>query len=96
MQKGAVRLVRRRSAYYGDMSYLQPRPNNPIELRKAAVRKYTRNAAIWAGGGIAAGLVLGLLATELWLFIILAGIGLIGGFVNWQKVQKIVNYKDPQ
>lgn len=42
---------------------LQPRPNNPIEARKQAVRTYSRNAVLWAGGGVAGGIVLGLLST---------------------------------
>ena len=78
------------------MSYLQPQPQNPIELRKNAVRKYSRNAVVWAGSGVVGGAVLGLLAGSMSLFLILAGVGLVGGFLNWQKVQRIVNYKDPQ
>ena len=78
------------------MSYLQPQPQNPIELRKNAVRKYSRNAGVWAGSGVVGGAVLGLLAGSMSLFLILAVVGLVGGFLNWQKVQRIVNYKDPQ
>lgn len=78
------------------MSNLQPYGQNPIELRKTAVRKYTRNAAVWTGGGIVVGAAAGLLASSLALFIIIAVVGVVGGFINWQKVQRIVNYKDPQ
>ncbi|MDO5029598.1 MAG: hypothetical protein Q4E11_03315 [Corynebacterium sp.] len=78
------------------MSNLQPRSQNPIELRKNAVRKYSRNAVIWVGSGVVGGIVLGLLASDIWLFAILALIGAVGGFINWNKVQRIVNYKDPQ
>ena len=78
------------------MSYLQPQPQNPIELRKNAVRQYSRNAVVWAGSGVVGGAVLGLLAGSMSLFLILAVVGLVGGFLNWQKVQRIVNYKDPQ
>ena len=78
------------------MSYLQPQPQNPIELRKNAVRKYSRNAVVWAGSSVVGGAVLGLLAGSMSLFLILAVVGLVGGFLNWQKVQRIVNYKDPQ
>lgn len=78
------------------MSNLQPRSQNPIELRKNAVRKYSRNAVIWVGSGVVGGIVLGLLASDIWLFAILALIGVVGGFINWNKVQRIVNYKDPQ
>ena len=82
------------------MSNLQPYGHNPIEQRKVAVRKYTRNAAVWTGGGVVVGAAAALMASSLFsalvLFIIIAGIGAVGGFVNWQKVQRIVNYKDPQ
>lgn len=77
------------------MSHLQPYQQNPIQQRKDAVRRYSRNAVVWTGGGIAAGAALGLLAGSFSLFIILTVIGVAGGFINWQKVQKIVNYRDP-
>lgn len=78
------------------MSNLQPYGNNPIEQRKTAVRRYSRNAAVWTGGGIVAGVALGLLAQSLSILIVLVVIGVVGGFINWRKVQRIVNYKDPQ
>lgn len=78
------------------MSYLQPYQQNPIEQRKDAVRKYSRNAVLWTGGGVAAGAAIGLLASSLTLFIVIAVIGIAGGFINWRKVQQIVNYRDPQ
>lgn len=78
------------------MSYLQPRPQNPIQLRKDAVRRYTRNAVVWTGGGVITGAVLGLLASSWPLFVMIALVGVVGGFINWQKVQRIVNYRDPQ
>ena len=31
---------------------LQPRPNNPIEARKQAVRRYSRNGVACVGGGV--------------------------------------------
>ena len=77
-------------------SNVSPRPVNPIQQRKDAVRKYSRNAVVSAGGGIAAGVVLGLLAGS-WvvcLLCVVVGVGL--GWFNWSKVQKIVNYRDPQ
>lgn len=60
------------------------------------MRTYSRNAAVWVGGGLVGGIVLGLLASEIWLFIAVLAVGLIGGVINWQKVQRIVNHKDPQ
>lgn len=76
---------------------LQPRPNNPIEARKQAVRTYSRNAVLWAGGGAVGGVALGLLLGSPFSFTILflgLIIGVIGGWVNYNKVQKIVNHKD--
>ncbi|OFT83748.1 hypothetical protein [Corynebacterium sp. HMSC29G08] len=73
---------------------LQPRPNNPIEARKQAVRTYSRNAAIWAGGGVAGGIVLGLLAGSWTVLILGFVIAVVGGYVNWNKVQRIVNHQD--
>ncbi len=73
---------------------MQPRPNNPIEQRKQAMRKYMNNAAMWAGGGVAGGIVLALL-TQSWQLLILGFIvAVAGGFYNWSKAQKIVNHVD--
>lgn len=76
------------------MSNIQPYASNPIQQRKDAVRRYSRNAVVWTGGGVVAGVSIGLLASSLSLFIILTVIGVVGGFINWQKVQKIVNHRD--
>lgn len=78
------------------MSSLQPYQQNPIQQRKDAVRRYSRNALVWTGGGVAAGVAFGLLASSWSLFVMLTVIGVVGGFINWQKVQKIVNYRDTQ
>ncbi|MEJ5920617.1 MULTISPECIES: hypothetical protein [unclassified Corynebacterium] len=78
------------------MSYLQPYQQNPIELRKQAVRKHSRNAVLWSTGGIIGGVAIGLMAQSFVLMAMIIGIGIIGGLVNWQKVQKIVNHKDNQ
>ena len=73
---------------------LQPRPNNPIEARKAAVRQYSRNAVLWAGGGVAGGIAFGLIFSS-WTFLFLGlVVAVAGGFTNWNKVQRIVNHKD--
>lgn len=76
------------------MSNIQPYASNPIQQRKDAVRRYSRNAVVWTGGGVVSGVAIGLLASSLSLFIILTVIGVAGGFINWQKVQKIVNHRD--
>lgn len=73
---------------------MQPRPNNPIDQRKAAVRQYSRNAALWAGGGVAGGIAFGLLFGSWTVFFIGLVVAVAGGFANWNKVQKIVNHKD--
>lgn len=78
------------------MSNIAPRPVNPIQQRKDAVRKYSRNAVISVGGGVVVGATLGLFFMEWWLFIVILGIGIAGGFINWRKVQQILNYRDPQ
>lgn len=73
---------------------MQRRPNNPIELRKQAVRRYTRNAVVSVGGGVLGGAALALLATS-WTFLVLGLIvAVVGGVYNWNKVQKIVNHRD--
>ncbi|GAB2504058.1 hypothetical protein CATRI_08560 [Corynebacterium atrinae] len=73
---------------------MQRRPNNPIEQRKQAVRKYTRNAAVSVGVGVVGGVALGLLFTS-WTFLILGMVvAVAGGYINWSKVQKIVNHQD--
>lgn len=73
---------------------MQPRPNNPIEQRKTAVRQYTRNAMLWAGGGVVGGIAFGLIFSS-WAVLILGFVvAVAGGLTNWNKVQRIVNHKD--
>ncbi|WP_040420781.1 hypothetical protein [Corynebacterium timonense] len=73
---------------------MQPRPNNPIERRKQAVRRYSRNAAIWVGGGLAGGVLLGLLAGSWFLLFLGLVAAVAGGWTNYSKVQKVVNHRD--
>lgn len=73
---------------------MQRRPNNPIEQRKLAVRKYTRNAAVSVGVGVVGGVALGLLFTSWTLLILGLVVAVAGGYTNWSKVQKIVNHQD--
>ena len=73
---------------------MQPRPNDPIAQRKAAVRQYSRNAVLWACGGVAGGIAFGLIFSS-WTFLFLGlVVAVAGGFANWNKVQRIVNHKD--
>ena len=73
---------------------MKPRLNNPIARRKEAVRKYSRNAVLWAGGGVVGGVALGLIASSWSLLILGFVVAVVGGVANWMKVQKIVNHKD--
>ncbi|AEX42262.1 hypothetical protein NY035_09555 [Corynebacterium diphtheriae bv. mitis] len=73
---------------------MQRRPINSIEQRKLEVRKYSRNAVVSVAGGVVGGIALALIAeSATWLLIGLV-IAVVGGWVNWSKVQKIVNHKD--
>lgn len=45
---------------------MQRRPNNPIELKKQQVRKYSRNAVVSVVGGVAGGVLLGWALTGFW------------------------------
>ncbi|MDU0478031.1 hypothetical protein QVA66_02115 [Staphylococcus chromogenes] len=73
---------------------LQNYPRNPIEQRKMAVRKYARNGVIAVSTGVVGGVAL-LLLTHQWFFLALGLVlAVIGGFVNYSRVQKIINHKD--
>ncbi|MBV7296195.1 hypothetical protein KRX51_09760 [Corynebacterium sp. TAE3-ERU12] len=78
------------------MSDLQRRPANPIEARKQAVRTYSRNGALFGGGGVVAAVGIGLLADSWSWFFCLLIIGLVGAGYNAYKVMQIVNYRDQQ
>lgn len=75
---------------------LQHRPSNPIELRKQEVRRHVKQGVLWVGGGLLGGLALMLLFHDYVYMILGAIVALVGGGVNWMKVSKIVNYKDPE
>lgn len=67
---------------------MQRRPINSIEQRKLEVRKYSRNAVVSVAGGVVGGIALALIAeSATWLLIGLV-IAVVGGWVNWSKVQK--------
>nr|WP_123934580.1 hypothetical protein [Corynebacterium gerontici] len=74
---------------------MQRRPLNPIEHRKAQVRKYSRTAAIGVGGG--AGLVILGILTQASMLITMGMVlaVVMGGFGVW-KVREIINHKDPE
>lgn len=73
---------------------MQPFPQNPIEKRKADVRKYAKTGATMVVGGVAGGLVLGLLLHSNFLLVLGFAIAVVGGFVNYRRIQKIANHKD--
>lgn len=75
---------------------LQPRPENPIEARKQAVRKYTRNGLLSVGGGVVGGVALGLAFSSFWVWFSLGLVlAVVGGVYNYVQVQKIINHQDP-
>lgn len=74
---------------------MQPRPNNSIEQRKQDMRKYMNAAVAWAGGGVAGGVLLFFLAGHSWSLLILGFVAaVVGGYVNWDRAQKIINHVD--
>lgn len=74
---------------------MQPRPYNPIEQRKQEMRKYMNAAVAWAGGGVAGGVLLFFLAGHSWFLLTLGLVAaVVGGFVNYNRAQKIVNHVD--
>lgn len=72
---------------------MQPYPRNPIEQRKAAVRKYSRNGVIAVAGGVIGGAALWVLIDPMFMVLGLI-VAVVGGFVNYRRVQKIVNHRD--
>lgn len=72
---------------------MQPYPRNPIEQRKVAVRKYTRNGVVAVSAGLIGGVALCLLFDPMFLVLGLI-VAVVGGFVNYQRVQKIINHRD--
>lgn len=73
---------------------LQNYPRNPIEQRKAAVRKYSRNAVMAAGVGVVGGIAAGVLLQSWFLFSLGIVLAVVGGMVNYARVRKIVNHRD--
>lgn len=70
--------------------------NNPIEHRKQEVRRHVKQGALWVGAGLIGGVALMLLSHGYVYMILGAIVAVAGGAVNWMKVSKILNYKDPQ
>ncbi|MBP3087935.1 hypothetical protein EML15_02025 [Corynebacterium sp. sy017] len=73
---------------------LQHRPNNPIELRKQAVRRNAAKALICVGGGVVGGLSLGFLLASQTLMVLGFVIAVVGGAFYANKVRSIINQRD--
>ncbi|EPD69980.1 hypothetical protein HMPREF1219_00925 [Corynebacterium pyruviciproducens ATCC BAA-1742] len=73
---------------------MQRYPQNPIERRKQAVRRYSKTGVIGVGGGVVGGLVLSLVAEDFSFLIVGLVIAVVVGIYSWSKVKGIVNHKD--
>lgn len=73
---------------------MQQYPRNPIEQRKMAVRKHTRNGVIAVGGGVVGGIALAILAGSSFFLILGLIVAVVGGFTNYRKVRRIIDHKD--
>lgn len=74
---------------------MQPTSHNPIDRRKAAVRKYSKNGLISVSAGIGGGVLFAFLFSSSSFWLILGFIvAVVGGVYNYNKVRKIVNHKD--
>ena len=74
---------------------LQPRPHNPIEARKQAVRKYSRNAVVSVAGGVIGGAALGLIFSSFWVWFSLGlVVAVVGGVYNYVTVHQFINHRD--
>lgn len=73
---------------------MQRYPQNPIEMRKQAVRRHARNGVVAVAGGVVGGLALSVLFHTSFFLILGLIIAAAGGFVSYQRVQRIINYKD--
>lgn len=68
--------------------------NNPIELRKQAVRRYSRNTVAYIGGGIGGGLLLTILLTNYTWIILGLIIAVAGGGINALRARRILNHNE--
>lgn len=73
---------------------MQRYPQNPIELRKQAVRRHARNGVVAVAGGVIGGAAMSLLFQTGFFLIVGLIIAVAGGVTAYQRVQRIVNYKD--
>lgn len=73
---------------------MQRYPQNPIERRKQAVRRYSKNGVLGVSGGVIGGLALWALTEEFSLMMIGLVVAVVIGVYSWTKVRSIVNHKD--
>ena len=73
---------------------MQRYPQNPIERRKQAVRRYSKNGVLGVSGGVIGGLALWALTEEFSLMVIGLVVAVVIGVYSWTKVKSIVNHKD--
>ncbi|EEI26765.1 MULTISPECIES: hypothetical protein [Corynebacterium] len=73
---------------------MQRYPQNPIERRKQAVRRYSKNGVLGVSGGVIGGLALWALTEEFSLMVIGLVVAVVIGVYSWTKVRSIVNHKD--
>ncbi|WP_306515877.1 hypothetical protein [Corynebacterium sp.] len=74
---------------------MQPSAQNPIERRKAAVRKYSKNGVISVGAGLGGGLLFAFLFSSSGFWLLLGFVvAVVGGVYNYNKVRKIINHRD--
>ena len=72
---------------------MQQYPRNPIEQRKRAVRTYFRNGVVSVAGGVDGILLSIITQASFWLFLGMI-IAVVGGFVNYRRVRRIINHRD--
>ncbi|MCS4536226.1 hypothetical protein [Corynebacterium sp. HS2168-gen11] len=72
---------------------MQPRPTNPIELRKQQVREHVRAIAISTPIALVSLVILGFVSTSM-LFMITFLVATAVGAVNAVKLRRVINHKD--
>ena len=72
---------------------MQNRPHNPIQAKKQAVRRYSRNGVVSVAGGVVGGVALAFILTGnsfIWLTLGFV-FAVVGGLYNYAQVRKIIN-----
>jgi len=69
---------------------MQPRPQNPIELKKQQTRRNARNAAVSVVGGVGGGLALWLLLGSSFFLVLGLVVAVAGGVVYGNRVRRAI------